>query len=295
MQDYWRIWDAIRTVSCDPNIGLRLALAHEPTNTEPLFLALWSAADLQSALEILCRYKRMLSPDGMSLDIDREVVKLTWTLPDVNRIPPQALIDAEFCFIVTLFRKATGKPNLRPLRVGIPSRELDPGSHHQHWFKCDIQLGTTEPIIEFSSKDAALPFLTHNAHMLEALQPYLQANTPSHSDPLLERIKLALGRHMRGKRATLQGIGRELAMSSRSLQRALYDRNTSFRELVDEVRNATARDFLDHSDLSCQEIAFLTGFSDSNSFSRAFRSWNAISPSEYRNNRSRPQPGSELK
>ena len=71
-------------------------------------------------------------------------------------------------------------------------------------------------------------------------------------------------------------------MSGRKLQRLLKDEGVSFRELLDDVRNEHARAYLGGSSFSDGEISFLLGFEDPNSFHRAFRARNGVSPREAR-------------
>ena len=71
-------------------------------------------------------------------------------------------------------------------------------------------------------------------------------------------------------------------MSPRALQRALKDNGTPYRQLVDQVRNDQAHAYLRSTSFSDGEIAFLLGFEDPNSFYRAFRTWNGMSPRQFR-------------
>jgi AraC-like DNA-binding protein len=52
--------------------------------------------------------------------------------------------------------------------------------------------------------------------------------------------------------------------------------------LLDQVRNGHARGYLRGTGFSDPEIAYLLGFRDPNSFYRAFRAWNGVTPSEFR-------------
>lgn len=71
-------------------------------------------------------------------------------------------------------------------------------------------------------------------------------------------------------------------MSRRSLQRHLEQAGTSYQELLDDVRRQSARRLLKNTDLDAGEIAFLLGFQEVNSFTRAFRAWEGIPPSRWR-------------
>ena len=71
-------------------------------------------------------------------------------------------------------------------------------------------------------------------------------------------------------------------MSVRNLQRKLKNTNTSFRELLDEMRRELAKQYVNNSDVSLSEVTFLLGFSESSSFSRAYKRWHGVSPTEIR-------------
>jgi AraC-like DNA-binding protein len=87
---------------------------------------------------------------------------------------------------------------------------------------------------------------------------------------------------MAGKRPTLQSVAREVGMSERTLQRRLTDAGGSFQQLAEDARRELARHYLKHSVIELQEVAYLLGYEDSNSFFRAFGHWEGISPGEWR-------------
>jgi AraC-like DNA-binding protein len=81
---------------------------------------------------------------------------------------------------------------------------------------------------------------------------------------------------------SLATVASELAMSERSIQRALGEEATSFRQLVDEVRKELALEHLGRPGASAADVAFLLGFSEPSAFTRAFRRWTGSSPTQFR-------------
>jgi AraC-like DNA-binding protein len=65
------------------------------------------------------------------------------------------------------------------------------------------------------------------------------------------------------------------------------DEGTSFKAILEEVRHMLAMRYLQSGKLSIQEIAFTLGYSDLANFRRAFKRWEKIAPSEYRERRRR--------
>jgi AraC-like DNA-binding protein len=73
-----------------------------------------------------------------------------------------------------------------------------------------------------------------------------------------------------------------LNMSSRTLQRALQQADTSFRQLMCQCRHQLANHYLQDASLSLQQIAFQLGFAEQSSFQKAFKCWQGCSPGVFR-------------
>jgi AraC-like DNA-binding protein len=83
--------------------------------------------------------------------------------------------------------------------------------------------------------------------------------------------------------ASLEEVAKALAMSPRSLRRKLEAENTNYKNLLDQERQQIAQQLLRGSKMKLDELAFHLGYTDTASFSRAFRRWKGCSPGEYRN------------
>ncbi|MEP5622840.1 MAG: helix-turn-helix transcriptional regulator, partial [Hyphomicrobiales bacterium] len=72
---------------------------------------------------------------------------------------------------------------------------------------------------------------------------------------------------------TLPKIAEKLGMSQRAIQRLLEKEGTTFRKLNEEIRKSAAERYLRSSNLPMKEIAYLLGFSELSTFSRAVKLW----------------------
>lgn len=81
---------------------------------------------------------------------------------------------------------------------------------------------------------------------------------------------------------TLESVAKRLAMSPRTLRRKLASDGTSFQKVLDEVREARARDYLRATDLTVDEIAAHLAFRSASSFCQAFKRWTGTSPGQFR-------------
>ena len=77
-------------------------------------------------------------------------------------------------------------------------------------------------------------------------------------------------------------IAQTLHLSLRSLQRHLSEEGGSYEQVLADTRRDLAQNHLREDDCSISEVAYLLGFADSSSFSRAFKRWTGQSPSQYR-------------
>jgi AraC-like DNA-binding protein len=98
----------------------------------------------------------------------------------------------------------------------------------------------------------------------------------------VERIRIAIQQKLTGRRPNVEDIADALHISSRTLQRRLQDQGSRFQRVLEEARHQLARHYLNNSVLELNEAAYLLGYQDGNSFVRAFRNWEGVPPSRWR-------------
>jgi AraC-like DNA-binding protein len=80
----------------------------------------------------------------------------------------------------------------------------------------------------------------------------------------------------------MEEIADRLHVTSRTLRRRLLQEDTSFSDILDDVRRSFATEYLRTTSMSIESIALLVGFTDVSNFRAAFRKWIGQSPTEYR-------------
>lgn len=101
-------------------------------------------------------------------------------------------------------------------------------------------------------------------------------------DNELENISRAIQQALKDGDASLDVIARNMGMSKRALQRKMEENGLSFRQALDRVRKALAEQYLKEGKLRLSEIAFLLGYSELSTFSRAAKAWFGVPPKEFR-------------
>jgi len=87
---------------------------------------------------------------------------------------------------------------------------------------------------------------------------------------------------MHNGQLSLDAVAHSLSIGPRTLQRRLISENETFQSCVDWVRYERARQLLNETNLSINEIAKHLDFKEPNSFRRAFHRWYGASPKLFR-------------
>jgi AraC-like DNA-binding protein len=179
-------------------------------------------------------------------------------------------------------RRGTGKP-IDPRRIELTRRRMDEPLLRRH-FGCEVRFDAATDLLVFDEAVLAEPLTTHNPQLLEVLVPGLEAalREGDGARTLADDVRAALSRKICGERPAVEKVAKALGMSPRTLQRRLEQHGTTYQELLDDVRRRSARRLLANTDLDSGEVAFLLGFEELNSFSRAFHGWEGTTPARWR-------------
>ena len=107
-------------------------------------------------------------------------------------------------------------------------------------------------------------------------------NEPMVGDPLLAGLRRAILDGLPSADANVEWVARRMGVTSRTLQRRLQDRGTTFLDELERERKGAARIHVGSMQTAIADVAVLLGFSAVASFSRAFRRWFGCSPSQFR-------------
>ena len=96
--------------------------------------------------------------------------------------------------------------------------------------------------------------------------------------PLASRVRAIL---MDTPTLGKERVGEHLAMSGRHLTRMLSEEGFSFRQLREQVLQTRAEAMLKRSE-KVTVIAETLGFADDSAFTKAFRRWSGMTPTQFR-------------
>jgi AraC-like DNA-binding protein len=281
-EELFAFWRGVGEVSSDPAIGLELGTEAKPEHFDPIALAALSTGSFGEAMSQIARYKQLTCPEELLHESDDKEwsIQFRWLLAQGDE--PDVLTDLCFAYVLSVARHGTGT-RMSPLRLELV-RPRSYGRTLERHFGCPIVFGAARNAIVFRASDAALPFATRNAELLAMLAPQLDEELKQHKgqETFPERVRATIQRKLAGRRPKMHDIARELHISSRTLQRRLQDAGYSFQQVLEEARHQLASHYLNSSQLELNETAYLLGYEDSNSFVRAFRTWEGVPPAQWR-------------
>ncbi|KAF1033651.1 MAG: HTH-type transcriptional regulator VirS [Pseudomonas sp.] len=281
-QEYFRLWEAIRVLNPDPAASIQLVTGLDIAALPPSSFAAFIARDYRDGLHRLARFKQLCTPERLHV-VEKDgtcTISIDWLY--TPELTPARLIDAAFATFVELGRRGA-RALITPVRIEL-ARADDASSAFAEYFGCPLHFGAERNALILDTTDLDRPFPGHNPELLDMLNPSLIAALAEATTPVTisQQVKGALKRILASGRPEMVEVARELGMSERTLQRRITEENTSFRQLMLETRQEVVRHLLSEPTVEIEEIACLVGYEDTNSFYRAFRTWENTTPARWR-------------
>lgn len=244
----------------------------------PIYAAL-SAKNGMEALKRFISYKKLIGPITIGMETGEKTVKIRFSFIFPNQELPRFALLNEQLLLISLLRRGSEKEVI-PLLIGGP---FEYGDSIQQYLNCNTRT-SRENFLVFKLEDLNYPFYTQNNIMWEFIEPELKNRLAAASAPktFVETIQKVLFQVIPSGNFSLQDVALKIGISTRTLQRNLQAENTTFNRQLQEAQKILSLNFLQNDNLTTIEIAYLVGFSEVSSFSRAFKKWIGKNISQYK-------------
>lgn len=271
-------WEALRTAGVD-HPGLAFAAWAEITVLGGLLgpIAV-NSPDIGSLLDDLERFHPLFGREQIVLTRRPHEVSLSLRAPDGSPTNPDTVVAcfALLCRIVRALTDVDAGPSRVALRRARPAYVGD----YEAVFARQVAFGQPTDVCVFTSESLRTPIPAADTVVRSMLRPYAERRIAAHRQvPWTKAVTDLLEAE---SRFSLAEAARALAVSPRTLQARLGQEGTSFATLADELRRDRALTLLSQPDLAVTAIAARLGFSTPSAFTRAFRRWTGMAPSDYR-------------
>ena len=278
--------DRLRALAAErgrcPSFGIELARHMQAAHLGTMGLAWLNSRSLRTALERFQRYSRVFNEQvtvGLHDDDDQLIYTLSVEKPSLN---DGVRFDAGLATTVAMCRMTAGD-DFSPHSVSfVHDAPADPADWFEY-FRSPVHFAADANCLAIRHEDADRPLPTFNPNLANALDAEIVRYLAQHDrDDIVSRVRSEIIEQLPSGGVSERSVAEALHMTERTVHRRLSEHDTSFRSLLNEVRNELAMRYVADPGLTLTEISFLLGFSEASAFSRAFRRWTGQAPSEAR-------------
>ena len=268
-------------VTDDPYFGLSVARFIHASNLHALGHALAASNTLGDFCVRLERYFRLIS-DAAAIRLVETGGEMTMRFEHLSDYCGETE-DAFLAFVILSMRQLSNAA-FAPLRVAfrhpVPLRGDDP---YRSLFHAPIEFDCECSSLVFAKAELDRQ-LAGSCPELAQVNDNIATRYIAQldKDDIVSRVRQAIVEHLPNGECTREMVAAIVAMSPTSLQAKLAKRDTSFQDLMDATRMELARTYAQQSAMTVTEMTFLLGFSDTSNFTRAFKRWTGVSPTEFR-------------
>ncbi|SHN06020.1 AraC-type DNA-binding protein [Pseudomonas asturiensis] len=274
-----RLWQMAVRASDDPALGLRVARFVSPTTFHALGYTLVASGSLREVFERIVRYHSM-AEDSLELDFRavEERYEFRFDAPRSCQSTTDEVLDAFAAIYVRTCRSRLGK-NYAPLAVHLRRPEPDNPQPWHDLFRSPLFFSAPENLLQFACDD-------FDSHLDDGPIQLTEQTANGEPVPSLiweQRVRSAIETLLPDGEPSAESIAEALHLSARSLQRHLADEGCRYDLLLNQCRQNLALLHMNDPRSSLSEVAYLLGFADADSLSRAFKRWTGLTPGQYRN------------
>jgi AraC-like DNA-binding protein len=283
IETYLLIQDEAARWTNDPYFGLHMGEFAEAGSWSILGYMMMNCKTLGQAFEKSARYSRII---GNLIEANAHLqfnkIKVVFSTPPHAPVMSRHCFESTFSSSVRMMRTLTGV-KLSPLEVTFIYSKPASTAEYERIFCCPVLFGHKENSFTLDLGIIHTPILLPNPDLLQHFENYAQeflAEMDHKYEYTREVTKILLSR-LDDEKLSIDRIAREMAVSVRTLQNRLNEEGVVFSELLQEVREKLAKQYL-RDNYSVETITYLLGFSEPSVFRKAFKKWSGITPREYR-------------
>lgn len=277
------LWARCVERSGDEAFGLVAAEQLQPQVLHGLGLAWLSSDSIYDGLKRTVRFAKFMNTGAEP--------RLQETADTVELIIAPPVRDPEFEFasrdfsvgmLLRMARLTLGE-YVAPLRVDMERPAPQKPQRWEYMLSSPVNFATDTCRVVFVRADITEQLATGNPVLARVNDEQTQSHLDSFlADSITRDVVDQIVQKLPDGPPSQLEIAEALHVSNRTLQRRLRSEGTSFMDLLQDTRLQLARKYLRQRNRSVVETAYMLGFSEPSTFSRAFKRWTGRAPAEYR-------------
>ena len=284
LKSYCDLFENAARATQNDNIGLWFGQQFGPTELGLIsYVAIHSQTmgdALDSFVELFPCHQQATE---MSLTQSRDLLSLNYRIYDGHIMQRRQDAELSLGMFLNLFRHCLG-PNWVPDEVHFEHPKPEDGREHEQVFGAPVFFGQRANSLLFRKENLNAKMPTADPRLLLLLRKCLKEVGFRAQGPqsVYQQLRDLLLLSLPNGCPTLEQASEALGVPTWTIQRRLEAMNSTYKDVVASTRRNLALSYLKQRHLPLTEIAFLLGFSELSAFTRAFKRWMGVSPSQYR-------------
>jgi AraC-like DNA-binding protein len=267
----------------EPALGLFVGRALSALTHGMLGYGVMNSGTIRQAIGLFERFVRLrMSLLSIAQEVHRDEVRVcfreTYALDDIQR----PVLEAAVLSVKNVF-DTISLGGCRIARVAFPFGAPAHAGFTRELFGCEVGYRQTWAgfAVPVEVLDVPLKLADPQAYETAAQICQRELDKLAAHESLAVRVRRLLLENQSGF-PSLQVAARMFHLTPRTLHRRLGDEGTSFRDILEDVRHTLAVEHMKSGRWSIEELAYTLGYSDLANFRRAFKRWEGVPPSEFR-------------
>jgi len=264
-----------------PDFGLRLSQQQGVSMLGAVGLVVQQANTIGEALQLLQRYLHIHSQAGsLQMDVQHGLAQLSYTPHYDYQGRNQQLIDLTLGVGLNILTMLVGK-HFRAKAIYFSYQTPADLRIYHRLFHAPLMFNSEDNRVLLDQNMLSLPVQSDRSEFKAFIDGYLAQLESAAPTLLEEKVELLIRQLVHTGNCNLSRTANMLNIHPRTLQRRLANRNTRFQQLLDQVRKQMALRYLQETEISITQLSQMLGFAEVSVFSRVFRGWMGMTPSQF--------------
>ena len=267
--------------SC-PALGLRIADTRQQFGTGVINVLLAHKSTLREVLFAAAQYRHLLNEalavyvetTGDTVTIREEIVAEPGT-------PTTQAIELAIG-VLTRHSSVLLGAHWNPSSVHFTHRAPADLTFHRRFFGCPLSFGSDFNGVVCAAADLDYPNPSADPELVRYAESLVDPLNTAKTDSIALEVRKAIYLLLPLEQAAVEPVARHMGLSVRTMQRQLKSANTSFSELVEDVRHDLAERYMSNPGYPIGRVAALLGYTQQGSFTTWFASRFHMTPREWR-------------
>jgi len=277
-----RLFDLSALVLSCPCFGLLLSHRQDISVLGPVGLMMRKSLTFLDAYRALEKYIHLRSEAGtFSLEVKKAVAIIKY-IPHIHGEDHcRQFCDLSLGIGCNLIRLYVGN-GWNPRAVYFQHQAPQDLTHYNMLFHAPISFHQEFNGLVFDANLLNSTIGMFEPEVMQFLGSYLDELERSRKQDIVHQVSMLVRDLLPKGTCSLKNVAQLMGLKERALQRRLNKDDSSFQQVLDQLRKQMAKEFLDSPDTNVTNLAQILGYADLSTFSKAFKLWFGVSPSRYK-------------